>query len=812
MNPLLLRLLGVRAGDAGTVVSASLEIHPALSWMGLVLIATAALAIAVLSYRRRDVEITRGRRRVLLALRALALAGVLGVLLRPALSLGIEGLVREVLVLLFDQSASLALRDPRLDRADQVRVAIAHGELNGAAGLNQTLPGGIDLQPTRLELLGAILTNRELALIENLERNFDLKAAGFASELLSLRTVAPAVTNASPARQFTGPVLASALRATGRETAIGTAVRQVLDRERERRLGGVVLFTDGIHNAGVDPREAAAVARDAGVALHVVALGTTAPRDIQLVDVTAPEVAFVRDEVPITARLRARGFASNSIRVTLGLGDAVIEERDVTLEPDRDATIELGLTPEKTGDFVLKVEAAPQPDEILVENNRQSRRLRVIDDRIRVLLLEESPRWEFRYLQALLLRDRRVDLKCVLFDGDPAIARGAGSPYLEGFPTRREELFAFDLIVFGDVDPRHFTPSQLEFLADFVARSGGSFLMLAGRRFSPWSYRDTPIERMLPVEFDRVPTEGAAQAVHDQPLKLALTEEGRASSMLRMAEDPEENHRRWERLPPLYWVAPVDSAKPAARVLVTDETRQGTDPIPVIAVQQYGVGQSMFVGTDNTWRWRRNEGEKFWISFWGRVVQRLAIHHLISGSRQTQLALDRVSAVPGERVGISARLFTSAFEPVSEPTVAAVLEREGDEQEGWILQSELMLRAVPDQPGLFHAELVAPAPGRYRLRVGHDAPASVDFMVEDRLVESGESAMQEALLREIAAQTGGGFFREEDLHTLPDVARGKARRVLSRQNVELWSSPLYFLMVLFLFGTEWALRKWWQLK
>jgi hypothetical protein len=246
--------------------------------------------------------------------------------------------------------------------------------------------------------------------------------------------------------------------------------------------------------------------------------------------------------------------------------------------------------------------------------------------------------------------------------------------------------------------------------------------------------------------------------------------------------------------------------------LVVNGTDEGSPPVPVIALQQYGVGQSMFVGTDNTWRWRRNEGEAFSVAFWGRVVQRLAIHHLLSGSRRTQLNLDRVEVMPGERVGVSARLFTSAFEPLAEPAVRAWLQPESLEADPSEAPSELSLRAVPDQPGLYHGEIVAPRPGRYRLRVGEDAPAAVDFTVKDRLVEAGETAMAEPLLRDLANLTGGTFFREEDLYRLPDVVQSQAQRVRSRLAIELWSSPLYCLVILALLTMEWVLRKWWHLK
>ncbi|MBL9138428.1 MAG: VWA domain-containing protein [Verrucomicrobiales bacterium] len=828
MNDLLLKLLGVRTDGSASVVDWGLEVQPVVGRGWLILVVAALVCVAYLSYRRRDVELTSRRRRWLLGLRWAAMILLVGILLRPGLGLTVEGLVRQSLILLFDQSASMTLRDPRVDPADQSRAALAQGRLPAAGGLGQAPRPEGGQPPSRLELVSAILTNRELALVEQLSRSFDIKPVGFAGDLIPL-PLSLAPTNAAglsmasdsgkAGSRMTGSAMAPALRAQGRQTAPGTALRELAERERGRAMAGVVLFTDGIRNAGGDPRAAASRLREAGWAVHVVGAGTVAPRDLQLVDLVAPEVVFARDEVSVVARVRSRGLAGQTAQVSLTLDGQRVDERELRFDADGETQVTVKATPEQPGDFELAVEVPVRPDEILSENNRQVRRLRVMDDKVKVLLLEESPRWEFRYLQALLLRDRRVELKCVLFDGDPAITRSPGSPYLDAFPNRREDLFSYDLVIFGDVDPRHFTPTQLEILSDFVARSGGSFLMVAGRRFSPWSYRDTPLERVLPVEFDRPLASPAATSVHERPLKPALTPEGRTSPLLRLSEDPEENQHKWEALPPLFWTAPVRRAKPAAQVLATVALTGETDPpIPLIALQQYGVGQSMFIGTDNTWRWRRNEGEQFHVAFWGRVVQRMAILHLLSGSRRTQLVLDRLTAVPGERIGVTARLFTSAFEPLADAIVRGRLERGSGAGTNLLALaggesgSEVLLRAVPDQPGLYQGEWVAPSPGRYRLRVGEDAQAAVDFSVEDRLVESGETAMQETDLREWATAGGGEFFREEDLHRLPTAVKRRALPVRSRMTVELWSSPLYYLAILVLFATEWVMRKLWQLK
>jgi len=72
--------------------------------------------------------------------------------------------------------------------------------------------------------------------------------------------------------------------------------------------------------------------------------------------------------------------------------------------------------------------------------------------------------------------------------------------------------------------------------------------------------------------------------------------------------------------------------------------------------------------------------------------------------------------------------------------------------------------------------------------------------------------MNETLLREMAAASGGAFFREEDLIKLPDTIMKKTDRVRSPLEVELWSSPLYFLLLIGIVTAEWILRKMSHLK
>ena len=142
-------------------------------------------------------------------------------------------------------------------------------------------------------------------------------------------------------------------------------------------------------------------------------------------------------------------------------------------------------TPDKVGDFDLTASIDPRPDEVVKDNNSATRHVRIIDDRIKVLVIDQLPRWEFKYLQAQLLRERRVDAKFLLLDADPANADLPNSPYIKQFPSSIKDLSAYDLIVFGDIDPHRFSTIQLDLLNEFVAKYGGSLIMVAGKSFSP---------------------------------------------------------------------------------------------------------------------------------------------------------------------------------------------------------------------------------------------------------------------------------------------------------------------------------------
>jgi hypothetical protein len=304
--------------------------------------------------------------------------------------------------------------------------------------------------------------------------------------------------------------------------------------------------------------------------------------------------------------------------------------------------------------------------------------------------------------------------------------------------------------------------------------------------------------------------------VFDKPIRMELTPRGARNGMLRLSDKEEESIRRWRELPPIYWAARVARAKPAAEALLVDADPAKAirgEKMPIVALQQYGLGQVIFVGTDNTWRWRRNKGDEFYITLWGQMIQRIAMPHLL-GSKRTQLSADKEQYGTGERVTIYARLYDTTYEPVTDATVKGYYTGAKDDATSRT-EREVILRPVPEQRGLYKGEFIAPpVAGNYQFYV--DKPGEPDvklnFGVAESTIEFGDTAMNETLLRDVAAASGGDFFREETLYKLPDAIRLKTERVGWPVEIELWSTKLFFFLALAVVTAEWILRKTAQLK
>ena len=205
------------------------------------------------------------------------------------------------------------------------------------------------------------------------------------------------------------------------------------------------------------PTEGAAdLARSKGIPLFMIGLGSEQPlKDVELSDLRVPEVSFVDDILSL--QIQSPGHADSPAARSRCVSRTRIpapcwQDNPPRSRPTRKPQ-ETTLTyrPDKIGDYDFVVETDKLPDEVRSDNNRLQRQVSVRKARIRVLLVQAYPSYEFRYLKNLLERDNTIEVHTVLQDADVEYA-SEDKTALAVFPVRREDLFAYDVVIFGDVE------------------------------------------------------------------------------------------------------------------------------------------------------------------------------------------------------------------------------------------------------------------------------------------------------------------------------------------------------------------------
>lgn len=767
-------------------------------WLAILLMVLAA-GLAVAFYFSESMKIGRGRRAVLAGLRALILASIVFLLCKPVLVRDVQTSKNRGMVVLVDNSQSMTQKDPRLSTADRVRVAIAYDRLPPDRGV--TAPGDVGAlsadRPSRADMVRATLNNKRLNLLPTIRQKGPLQPYLFGSRSRGLPDTVDA--------QWLSNVTADDPR-----TQLTDSIADLLQRDDADLPAAIFLVTDGRDNgSSINWEEVAELANKSKVPINVFGVGGSAAGFLQLKDAAIQDTLVVEDTVRVPFRFRAQGIRDGEVELNLTLGGRVVATKRVPVTDGQDVTEVLTFTPTKEDASAGKQELVAsvkitQGGEVL--EDRFAKNVRVADRKVKMLYIESNPRWEFKFMQRAFLRDRRVDPTFIIINGDRK-ALESGAPFLPNFPDQRKDLFAFDMLVIGDVDANYFTPEQRSWIVDFVAEGGG-LVVIAGRLHAPATWLGTPLADVLPVEVPSVkfPIDENRRPADYKPLR---SEFGKRSMVLSLADDPAENERAWEQFPGFFWNYPVTKLRPAAVSLLDHPREKIVDdkPMPLIATHYYGKGIVMFSAIEETWRWRYNEADKYFGRYWGQVVYAIGLPHTL-GTKGGQLAIAGGEAVVGKPNQVYARLFTNEYRPLTKERVVAQMEHV-DAPAGEGKLRTVVFEAVPNQPGEYVATVPNDRVGRYNLKVdsGEDS-ATLDFRVTlPPEHEMAPGPMNEGNLRTLAEKTGGKFYREEDLHRLGAELQPRTVELTQRRETLLWNNWWVLGLVVSLFTAEWLVRK-----
>jgi hypothetical protein len=773
------------------------------TWVLALVIVPATVVFVWWSYSGLS-RLERHTRITLSVLRWLAVAFCLLLLFQPAFEITTYRKTQNQVHVLIDDSASMMRKDSY--PGEEQRQALAN------------LVGGEDVATlTRQDLVRKVL-DRPDGLLARLRTTHDVRLFRVQRKPAPIRTL----------DELTG---------RGNRTSLGDALDLHLGAAGGTNLDSVILVSDGRNNAGLDPTEVARTYALRGITIHTIGIGDPEPpRNAWLVGPPGPKEALREEEVGFDVTLRAEGLRGRRATVELhGSRDggpfAPLATANGELPADGDSVkVRVFHAFQEAGDWTLKFVLTPQPEESQLDDNEDTRFLRVNDEKIRVLYIEERPRWEYRYVKTCLKRvDPSIQMQSVLFEASPKFEQehSADLPALRDLPRTEKELLQYHCILFGDVSPERIAATEdgirqwLELLVKYVEFGGGvGFLCGIGERYTdaamPERYRNTPLQDLFPVVLEDPVWLQQQKPVRDRAFRPILENPLQPHEILMLQRDPAFNRRLWEDgLPGFYVYHPVQRAKPGATVLLrhpTDKNNYGNRPIAVVSPHPRGT--TFFMATDETWRWRDPYGETYMDAFWRNVVRYLAQGRLQRRNDLLELTVDKTTLEIGDKVRVLLQVHDSELQP----SVVAEQPIFLRDQKG--TTEKRILRSVPGEPGSYQASFTMADTGAYSFLVfANQNPADSVLAREDVLVkvpdkEMSQSSQDATTLRRIAEASRGadGTGRYVFLTDAADLAEDFANRKAyeSREDTRTrpaWDNSWSLLLLLGVMSAEWILRK-----
>jgi hypothetical protein len=526
--------------------------------------------------------------------------------------------------------------------------------------------------------------------------------------------------------------------------------------------------------------------------------------------------------VPVVVSLRHRGSLPTATSASLVLDGKPIEKRPVTLK--RNGTVDevFYVSHKDAGLYRYEIRAGELPGEVTTVNNTAPLLLRVVDQPIRVLLLEGKPYWDTKFLVRTLAADQSIELTSVvqiaegrlLWQKSPrAIAQDEKAPVTANKgadpPGGREQwaiekdagkfladagaLATYQIVILGRNAEAFLTDDALAKLRKWLTESEGSLVCFRG---PPASQIGQRLGELMPLRW--TPTA-------ESRFRVELTEAGQALRWLPAAGDAKG---QLAELPSLAAAARPEASKALAVVLAKGVLGGSAEPTPMMVYQPVGSGRVVVVEGAGMWRWaflspEHQKQEEIYGSLWRSLVRWLVSNVGMLPSQRMALRADKLSFTTDESVTATLLVREWTGDPPRVQLVGGPKDRPSDYQ------------CVPrgSFPGQFSVGLGRLPEGRYSLRVAgsdkNDLSAVAAFDVRGNLAERLDVAAQPSVMKLIAKQSGGAVLESVD----PQLVARQFEQHLGRTRPErtaqtmAWDRWWVLLGAFAIWGVAWGLRR-----
>jgi len=550
----------------------------------------------------------------------------------------------------------------------------------------------------------------------------------------------------------------------GKTTDLSLVFNSIFDQYTNRNIGGIVLASDGIYNAGSNP--VYAIARKSFIPIFTIGLGdTNLVKDARIQDVIHNDIAFLGNDFPIEVSVSQSMCNGEKAIVSIFDGEQLIKQERVEFtEDESQVKFQFIAKANRIGFRKYRAEISELSNEFSTANNSANFYVEIIDGRQKILMTYQAPHPDVAALRSVIETNKNYEAELKQID-------------------EVTSLNGYDLIII------HNYTGGNKVLSDYIENGVGPVLFIVGVQ------SDLAALNKLEIGFNGRFNDTEDVLYASNPAYKEILVSPKTIQLLANA-------------PPLQ--APFGSVdfSGAIDVLAYQKVGNIVLDIPLIYFSQKLESRFGVIMGEGIWRWRlyeqmKNQNTEGFSDFFGKIITFLAVKENKDPFR-VQIANEFTE---NEGVVVGAELYNKSFDLINDPEVKFTFENEnGDEFESYFVRTS----------NAYQLELGKLPQGYYTWTASTSFQdkaykKSGSFIVREVKIEVLNTVANHRILNTIAENSGGGFYFPNELSKLESDLKTRDDMVTvvyqEKEFDDLIDYKWIFFILVLLVSVEWFVRK-----
>jgi len=538
-------------------------------------------------------------------------------------------------------------------------------------------------------------------------------------------------------------------------------------------LAGVVLSTDGIYNEGKNPDY---LDMEFNAPIYTIALGdTTEQKDAKISEIYFNDIAFLDDQIAIKVDIQSRNYSGKKAKLALySVSDKgklnLVDSKSISIDKDVFyKQLFFLVKADKPGNIHYRLVISKMKNEVSYKNNIKDIYIQVIDSRIKILLLANSPHPDLGAIKDILTSNKNYEL-AIKFKAD----------------SYKSELY--DLIIYYNLPSDYFNITQIQQKAN---RLHIPEFFIYGSQTNQNKFNSS--QNLVEIKGNST-SSNEVQAIVNKDFKLFLTDDFAKNGI--------------DRFPPL--LAPFGEYKvaPDTRVLLYQKINKIETKYPLL-ITNTGIKKRMAIllGT-NIFKWRlfdylQHGNIDVVKTLLNQITQYLTVK---KDKSQWRVKVDKNLYYDTDPIQINAELYNDNFELINKPEAfIKIIDAKSKEFDFVFTRTDnsYSLNTGQFPAGNYHYIATVNYNGKTLTKKG-------EFDIQAKDLEKFDLVAKTGVLKKLSSKTDGKMYFDSQIDQLiSDLSQKNAKPIIyyGKSTKKVIDFKWLFFLFLSLLTIEWFIRR-----